>query len=387
MDWLGEESRRIQQEGLWRARNAVTPLSGGRCRRNGKTLVDFSTNDYLNLAGDERVIEAARTALADVGCGSRASALVSGRTEWHAQLEERLAQFEGQESAILFPTGYAANVGTISTLIGSDDIIFCDRLNHASLLDGCRQSGAKLRVYRHNELKKLEDQLANSSGKFRRCWIITDGVFSMEGDIAPLELLCDLAKQFDAHVLVDEAHGTGVFGKKGRGVAEFLNVENDIAVRTGTLSKAIGCLGGFVAGPRELTDFLWNTARPQMFSTALPPPICAAATAALDVIAADPERRTRLHVVSAYLREQLQTRGLQIPNGCASPIVPVIIGDPKRTVAVGQLLEERGFLVAAIRPPTVPQNSSRLRISITAAHTEEQIDQLTDALVKFLRDN
>jgi 8-amino-7-oxononanoate synthase len=384
MNWLGEENRRLEEQGLRRSRRTVTQLPDGQCRLDGRTLVDFSSNDYLGLAGDERLVMAAQTALQNSGCGARSSALVSGRTEWHQRLEERIAKFEGEESAVLFPSGYAANLGALTAILGSEDVVFCDRLNHASLIDGCRLSGAKLRVYRHDQLDRLGRHLEKTDAGVRRLWIVTDAVFSMDGDISPLSELCNIAEQFDAGVIVDEAHSTGVYGQLGRGLTEHLKLEDRVAVRIGTLSKAVGCLGGFVAGKKDLTDWLWNTARPQIFSTALPPAVCAAAEMAFDVIEAEPHRRERLHINGNRLREQLRQSGIVISESCIAPIIPVHIGDPEQAVAIAGLLEEDGFLVAAIRPPTVPQGTSRLRITVTSAHSDEQIEQLAAAIVKRL---
>ena len=393
---MSAELAALESAGLRRARRVVRPLPGGACEIDGRRLWNFASNDYLGLAGDPRVVAAAQAALAESGVGSRASALVVGRTEWHARLEQALAKFEGQEAAILFPTGYAANVGTIAALIDENDAVFCDRLNHASLIDGCRLSGAKLRVFRHSELDTLERELHKASDSRRRL-IVTDAVFSMDGDVAPLRELCDLAERFEADVLVDEAHGTGVFGEHGRGVCEHLGVEDRVAVRVGTLSKAIGTLGGFVAGSQSLVDWLWNKARPQVFSTALPPAICAAAAAAVEIIRSEPERRTKLwqncEVVAGTLRvplglssdSQVATRqssadGTRSVPATIGPIISILLGDPDAAVAAQRKLEERGFLVAAIRPPTVPQGTSRLRISLSAAHDESALKTLVAAL-------
>ncbi|MGH7129086.1 MAG: aminotransferase class I/II-fold pyridoxal phosphate-dependent enzyme, partial [Planctomycetaceae bacterium] len=330
------------------------------------------------LAHDARIIAAARTALEHCGSGATASALVAGRTIWHERLERRLAEFERQEAAILFPTGYAANAGTVSALIGPEDVIFCDRLNHAGLIDGCRLSGAKLRIYRHDRLERLERELQKPNAARRR-WIITDAVFSMDAELAPLRELCDLAERFGAEVLVDEAHGTGVFGRGGRGVAEELGVEDRIAVRVGTLSKAAASLGGFVAGPQPLIDTLWNSARPQMFSTALPPSACAAAVAALDIIEQEPERRARLRSLSAHLRRRLRNEDYDVPGADDAPIVPVVLGEPDAAVAAAGRLEQAGLLVAAIRPPTVPHGTSRLRITVSASHSQRDVEDLARA--------
>lgn len=349
-------------------------MPDGECEIDGRPLSNFASNDYLGLAADPRLADAAKGALSEAGVGARASALVTGRTEWHARLEQALARFEGQEAAMLFPTGYAANVGTIAALIEDDDVVFCDRLNHASLIDGCRLSGAKLRVFRHSELETLERELQKAGG-FRRRLIVTDAVFSMDGDVAPLCELCDLAERFDADVLVDEAHGTGVFGERGRGVCEQLSVENRVAVRVGTLSKAVGTLGGFVAGPQTLIDWLWNKARPQVFSTALPPAICAAATAAIEIIQDEPELRVHLWRNCEFVRREL----VAWCGNSVGPIIPIVLGDPDRVIAAQRKLEERGCLVAAIRPPTVPQGTSRLRISLSAAHDQAALQNLVDA--------
>jgi 8-amino-7-oxononanoate synthase len=349
---------------------------------NGRCLWNFAGNDYLGLAADARLAEAAHEAIADAGIGSRASALVAGRSRWHEQLEQTIANFEGQPAAMLFPTGYAANVGTIAALIEPEDVVFCDRLNHASLIDGCRLSGAKLRVFRHTDLTTLERELQKSSG-FRRRLIVTDSVFSMDGDLAPLPDLCDLAERFDAELLVDEAHGTGVFGEQGRGVCEHLHVEDRVAVRVGTLSKAVGTLGGFVAGSQSLIDWLWNKARPQVFSTALPPAVCAAATAALKIIQSEPELRTRLWQNCEFVQRELQRVLPAQSSSCADsvgPIIPIVLGDPALAVETQRRLEERGCLVAAIRPPTVPRGTSRLRISLSAAHDDVALQQLVTAL-------
>jgi 8-amino-7-oxononanoate synthase len=376
------ELNAVANAGLRRSRRVVQPLPGGACEIDGRRLWNFAGNDYLGLAADPRLAEAAREAIAEAGLGSRASALVAGRSRWHERLEQTIADFEGQPAAMLFPTGYAANVGTIAALVDSEDIVFCDRLNHASLIDGCRLSGAKLRVFRHTDLSTLARALGKSSG-FRRRLIVTDALFSMDGDLAPLTELCHLAERFDAELLVDEAHGTGVFGEHGRGVCEHLHVEDRVAVRVGTLSKAVGTLGGFVAGSPSLIDWLWNKARPQVFSTALPPAVCAAATAALKIMQTEPESRTRLWRNCEFVRGELQRMLPAESSPCAhsvGPILPIVLGEPVLAVEAQRRLEDRGCLVAAIRPPTVPQGTSRLRVSLSAAHDEAALRQLVEAL-------
>lgn len=382
LDWLSNAIGSLKSEGLWRSRRSVTPLADGWCEYQGRRLKNFAGNDYLNLAHDPRVVAAMRDAVLAAGSGVTASALVSGRTLWHQRLEEALAQFHGEESAVLFPTGYAANLGTIAALVGSDDVVFCDRMNHACLVDGCRLSGAKLRVYRHTELDRLDAELQKATD-FERKWIVTDSVFSMEGDLAPLVELCDLAETHGASIILDEAHAFGLLGEQGRGAAELLGVESRVAVRIGTLSKAVGALGGFVVGSQELTDWLWNRARTQMYSTALPVPICAAALTALDIVSREPGRRQRVIQFADELRVWLRDAGFDIPAGIG-PIVPVILGSPERALAASAHLEAAGYLVAAIRPPTVPQGTSRLRITVTAACTHEDLTGLFTALKGWL---
>jgi 8-amino-7-oxononanoate synthase len=379
-DWIATEFAAWEASGLRRHRRVVRPLPQGMIEVDGVPLLNLAANDYLGLAEDRRLAAAAQQAIQEAGVGSRASALVSGRTVWHETLEKRLARFEHAKEALLFPTGYAANTGTIAALAGRDDSVFCDRLNHASLIDGCRLSGARFHVIPHLDLATLEQELAKACDRRRRL-IVTDSVFSMDGDVADLPRLVELADQFDAMLLVDEAHATGVLGPTGRGLAEHCGVESDRLIGVGTLSKALGCQGGFVTGPEQLVDWLWNKARPQVFSTAFPPAIAAAACAALDIIQQEPWRRERLSTLSELLRVRLAEGGFRVPPTLvATPIIPVILGDERATIDAAARLEAAGFLVAAIRPPTVPAGSSRLRISLHCNVTDEQVERLVEAL-------
>lgn len=384
LDWLDSELQRLSDHDLLRGRRTIRPLGDGWCDVDGHRCRNFASNDYLNLASNPRVLDAAQRALSEGGAGATASALICGRTIWHERLEQAIVDFEQTDAAIIFPTGYAANLGTIAALAHSNDIVFCDRLNHASLVDGCRMSGAKLRVYRHDRLDVLERELSKAHSE-SRLWIVTDSVFSMDGDLAPLADLCDLAERFGAELIIDEAHATGVLGKGGRGVCELSDAESRVAVRIGTLSKAVGCLGGFVACSEQLRDWLWNSARTQMFSTALPPSVCAAATASLQIIRDEPQRRDRLHSLSRQLVEQLRTSGLNVPEGVAGPIVPVLLGEAQATVDAASRLFDAGFLVGAIRPPTVPQQTSRLRVCVSTAFEEADIDELAAAITDVAR--
>jgi len=378
LGWIAGELSQLEEQNLRRARRTVRPLPGGWCEVDGRRLRNFAGNDYLGLAGDVRLAQAAKSAIEEAGTGARASPLVCGRTEWHTRLEAQLAAFEGAEAALLFPTGYAANVGTITAMVGAGDVVISDRLNHASLIDGCRLSGAKVRVYPHADLDALDHELAKHVDTRRRL-IVTDGVFSMDGDLAPLGELSKVAERNGAMLLVDEAHGTGVFGERGRGACEVFKVGH-AAIRVGTLSKALGSQGGFVVGSRTLIEWLWNRARTQVFSTALSPASCAAASMALETIAARPELQADLHLRSEQLRRELRAGGVTPLEGSTGPIVPVLVGDAGRTMQIARSLEAAGFLVGAIRPPTVPRGAARLRISVSAVHTPEDVRALAAAV-------
>lgn len=379
LHWLTAELDSLQEQNLARSKRAVQPLSAGRCQVDGRDCINFATNDYLDLSGDPRLAEAATQAIAECGVGSRGSALLTGQTRWHQQLEERLAHFEQTQAALLFPTGYAANLGVIAALTGPDDVVLGDRLNHASLIDGCRLSGARLRVFPHADVERLDRELHKHRSTRRRL-VVTDSLFSMDGDLAPLPELCDVAESHGAILLVDEAHATGVLGESGRGAAEHYDVKDRIDIRIGTLSKSVGSQGGFVVGSRVLIDWLTSRARTQVFSTALSPACCAAACAALDIIEHASDRRSQLQQLSRQLRDELTGIGLPVSTRESTPIVPVVIGDAGAALNLSKKLERSGFVVPAIRPPSVPYRTSRLRISLSAAHTRQDIRALVSAL-------
>ncbi|MBS0208285.1 MAG: 8-amino-7-oxononanoate synthase [Planctomycetes bacterium] len=345
---------------------------------DGRQVLNFGSNDYLGLAADPRLVAAASAALAEQGLGSGASPLICGRSDLHARLESRLAEFKQTEAALLFPSGFAANQGTIPALAGEGDAIFSDALNHASIVDGCRLSRATVHVYPHVDVTMLENLLRDSA-HYRRRLIVTDTLFSMNGDVAPLRDLVALAQKYHCMLMVDEAHATGIFGAGGRGLAEELGVEAEIPIRMGTLSKALGAAGGFVCGSRALIDWLANRARSYVFSTAQPAVVCAAALAALDIVRNEPARRTQLLAQSTALRERLRRQGWQVPVD-RSQIVPVIVGEPAAAVALSRRLWDAGLFVPAIRPPSVPVGESLLRISVSYAHTPAMLDRLANAL-------
>ncbi len=378
--WIDDEAEPWARRGLARRLVAHGAVQPGRISIEGRTLLNFGANDYLGLAADPRVIAAARQAAGVYGWGAGASPLVTGWTDAHQELAEALARFEQAESVALFPSGFAANLGTIAALVGKGDAVYSDRLNHACLIDGARLAGASVRVYPHTDVGRLGAILERERGRFRRALIATDGVFSMDGDLAPLAALADLAERFEAMLLVDEAHGTGVFGPDGRGATSECGVAERVHVRVGTLSKALGSLGGFVAGARQLIDWLINRARPLIYSTALPPAAAAAAQEALRVAQAEPWRREHVRALGAELRGSLTAAGIEV-GPSAGPIVPVLLGEPERALERAQSLHGQGFLVPAIRPPTVPAGTSRLRISLSAAHTPSDVGALINALL------
>ncbi len=387
LDWLDDALADLDRRGLRRHLRARTgPQRGDRIEIDGHSLANFGSNDYLGLAAHPWLAAAARTAIEEFGWGSGASPLINGRSRLHAQLERELAALEGTEAALLFSTGYAANVGTITALVEKGDAVYSDALNHASIIDGCRLSRAAVHIYpndwsavtRKQDLSQLRSMLQQST-QYRRKLIVTDAIFSMHGTYAPLMGLANLASEFDAMLMVDEAHAIGVLGERGGGLCEAAEGGERVDVRVGTLSKALGGHGGFVAGSDKLIDWLANRARPYFFSTAAPATVAAAGLEALKIIKAEPDRRKQLDKKSVELRRQLVLCGLTRPTSLTH-IVPVILGDAQAAVAAAAELRRRGFFVPAIRPPSVPEGQSLLRISLTALHTEEQIGGLVAAL-------
>lgn len=375
-DWIDEDLAQRRRAGLYRRRRRIDSAQGARVEYRGRTLLNFSANDYLNLAADPRLASAAARAARRYGAGAGASPLVSGHLPPLRSLERALARWQGAEAALVFSSGFIANLAVLSALADRDTIVFSDELNHASLIDGCRLARAKTVVYRHGNANHLEELLGREKGGKRRL-IVTDSVFSMDGDFAPLAALRDLAERHDCLLVVDEAHATGVLGRGGRGLCS--EITSDRLIKIGTLSKSLGTQGGFVCGSRKLIDWLVNCARPYIFSTALAPPIAAAARRAVQIGEAEPERRKQVLTLAEKLRLQLLDMGYP-ETGSKCQIVPVIVGEPEKTVRLSKQLEDEGLLVPAIRPPSVPPGTSRLRISLTAGHTEEDVERLVAAL-------
>jgi len=378
MKHISDELKQIKRAGLYRELNSVEGSQGTHLEIKGKTYLSFCSNNYLGLANNPLVIKAVKDAVGRYGWGAGASRLVSGNMRLHEVLEGEISRLKGKEASIVFPTGYMANIGTISSLVSKGDLVICDKLNHASIIDGCRLSGAGFRVYPHCDMKKLENILKKAT-KYSRKLIVTDTVFSMDGDIAPLPDIVRIAHKYNAMVMADEAHGTGVFGKRGGGVVEHFNLSKKIDIVMGTLSKAVGSLGGYVSGDADLINFLRNKARPFMYTTALPPAVCAASIAGIKLIRKNPSLRKSLWNNVRYLKEKLDLLNFNlIPSD--SPIIPILIGDAKKAVDVSKLLYKKGILIPAIRPPTVPAKSSRLRMTVMSTHTRKDLERLLEVL-------
>lgn len=348
---------------------------------NGKTMLTFCSNDYLGLANHPEVIQAFQQAANQYGVGSGAAHLVNGHSRLHQQLEEALAEFTKRERALLFSTGYMANLGLTNALVERHDTVYQDRLNHASLLDAALLSKAKLIRYPHNDSEQLSQYLAAQVSGQKI--IVTDGVFSMDGDTAPVKALAALAKAHDAWLIVDDAHGFGVLGKHGAGLLEAEQLSQEDAILMGTLGKAVGTAGAFVAGSTELIEYLIQTARPYIYTTAQPPAIAAASLASLKLIQTETWRREHLQALIQTFRTGAKQLGLNLmPSHTA--IQPILVGDNAKALAISQQLEQRGILITAIRPPTVPANTARLRITLSAAHTQAQVEFLLETLKQIV---
>lgn len=376
---LSASLKQIHDQGLYRNRKIIHSAQGTVIEYQGCTIINFCSNDYLGLANHPAVVSAFKQAADQYGVGSGSAHLVCGHSWVHHRLEEALADFTGREQALLFSTGYMANLGVISALVGRNQTVFEDRLNHASLLDGGLLSGAKFKRYPHGDVTMLDNKLEMSG---RDSLIVTDGVFSMDGDLAPLKALAGIACKHQARLLVDDAHGFGVLGSKGGGVCQLLGLgQEDVPVLIGTLGKALGTFGAFVAGSEEVIETCIQKARTYIYTTALPPAVAAATLASLKIVVTETWRREKLAALSARFRLGAKQLGLQLMPS-QSAIQPVLVGDSRVAMIISERLLKAGFLIGAIRPPTVPQGTARLRVTLSAMHEEHQIDQLLAALSK-----
>ena len=371
-----------REQNRYRSRFSVESPQGVELCRNGKTFLSFCSNDYLGLANHPKVVERFQHAARRYGVGSGASHLVCGHSDEHHQLEQELAEFTGRPRALLFSTGYMANMGVINALAGRGDTVYEDRLNHASLLDGGLLSAAQFVRYKHNDMVDLEKRIQKQ--EHGRKLIVVDGVFSMDGDLADLPALSHLAKQYNAHIMVDDAHGFGCLGEGGRGTVNHYNCSDDIPILMGTLGKAFGTFGAFIAGSEVLIESLIQFSRTYIYTTALPPAVAAATRASLQILANEQERRERLNTLIHYFRKECEGMGLSLMPS-RTPIQPVVIGDEQAAVTFSQRLAEKGIWVTAIRPPTVPEGSSRLRVTLTSEHSLAHVDRLLEALHEVQR--
>lgn len=380
LGFANEELARLDAASLRRRVRSLSSAQDPEVRLDGRTLILLASNNYLGLANHPRVVAAAKQAADEWGVGAGAARLITGSVELHDELERRLAELKATEDAILFSSGYLANLGTVSALVGPGDAVFSDELNHASIIDGSRLSRATVHVYPHRDADQLEKLLAEwrRDHPSARALVVTDSVFSMDGDLAPLPDLADVCEAYDAILMVDEAHATGVVGPEGRGAVAHFRMEEQVPVVMGTLSKSLGAAGGFIAGSRALCDFLRNRARAFVFDTALPPPVVAAALAALDVLTLEPGRGERVRAKAGRFHDELRLLGYDALAPDAA-VVPVMVGDADAALALSARLLELGVLVPAIRPPTVPEGTSRLRCTLMASHTDEHLGRAVDA--------
>jgi len=384
ISWIDEELKQIKDKNLFRI---LTELQSGQSPEiiiEGKRYILLASNNYLGLTTDPKVKEAARRALEKYGTGSGGSRLVSGSSDLHRELEERITGFKKTEAAILFSSGYLANVGTISALVEPGGVIYSDELNHASIIDGCRLSHAEIKIYKHCDVEHLNSLLASNESKNKKL-IVTDTVFSMDGDLAPVPELVELAEKYGCMLMIDEAHATGVLGKRGSGATEYFGIEDRVPIVMGTLSKAVGSLGGYVAGSKKLIDFLRNRARTYIFDTSLPASSLAASLAAIDIIEFELERRKHLWHLIEKFKSGLKNIGLELLPSY-SAVIPVLIGEAQPALDFARMLRGNGVFTPAVRPPSVPPGKCRIRATLMATHKEEHIERALRAF-KAARDS
>lgn len=368
---LEQKLEKLREEHLFRELKSVTEALGEWVEIKGKRLLNLSSNNYLGIAGHPLLKTAAIQAVQQLGCGATSARLIVGNYELYDQVEKDLARFKDTEAALIFNSGYTANLGIIPALVGRGDIIISDKINHASIIDGIRLSGAEFLRYKHTDMADLERCLKKAEG-YRRKLIITDSVFSMDGDLAPLPVIVELKEKYRAVLMIDEAHGSGIFGKNGRGLAEFYDVTDRVEITMGTLGKAFGCSGAYVAGRKVLIDYLRNKARSFIFTTGLPPSVLASVQAALQVVQQENWRREEVLAKATWVRNELIEAGFKLLNS-QSQIIPILVGDNAATLEFSSRLFDVNILAMAVRPPTVPLNAARLRLTVMATHSNEEL--------------
>ena len=379
LQFLTAQIDELKQKGTHFRLRILDDAQAPVCTYDGKRVINLASNNYLGLCDHPKLREAATTAIKDFGVGSGAVRTIAGTMKIHMELEEKIARFKNVEACVVFQSGFTANAGTVSAILGKEDFIISDELNHASIIDGARLSRAKIKVFRHKDVAHAEEILKEIQNEPGHKLLITDGVFSMDGDIGPVDKLADLAEKYGAIMMVDDAHASGVLGRNGRGTVDHFNVHGRVDIQVGTLSKAIGALGGYVCGTRDLIDFLYHRARPFLFSTSHPPSVAATCIAAFDVLENEPERMEKLWENTRFWKKELGLLGFDIGGrttpASETPITPILIGDGKLTMDFSRELFKEGVLGTGIAFPTVPEGKARIRTIMTATHTREELEQ------------
>jgi len=377
-DWITQEIAGLKTQGLYNNIRTIGSPQGAWLVVDGRRVLNFCSNNYLGLANHPTLVAAAKKAVDEMGVGPAAVRTIAGTTSLHLELEKRLAAFKGVEAAITFQSGFAANLATIPALVGKEDVIFSDRLNHASIIDGCRLSGGKIIPYEHCDVASLESVIKENLSQYHRAIIITDGVFSMDGDVAPLDKIYDVAQRYDILLMVDDAHGEGVLGRGGRGIVDHFGLHGKVDVEVGTLSKAFGVVGGVVAGNATIVEWLRQRGRPFLFSSAVTPPDAAACSAAIQLLETSTELVDRLWDNAKYFKAQM--KGLGFNTGVSTtPITPVMLGEAPLAQRFSRELFEAGVFATALGFPTVPQGKARIRVMISAAHEKDDLDKGLEA--------
>jgi glycine C-acetyltransferase len=384
--FLSDELNALKQKGTYFKLRVLDDEQAPVCHFDGRKVINLASNNYLGLTTHPKLREAALEATRKYGVGSGAVRTIAGTMKIHMELEERIARFKGVEACVVFQSGFTANAGTVSSFLGKDDFIISDELNHASIIDGCRLSRAKILVFRHKDVAHAEEQLASVAKLPGKKLLISDGVFSMDGDIGPLPGLCDAAEKYGAIMMVDDAHASGVLGRNGRGTIDHFGVHGRVDIQVGTLSKAIGALGGYVCGTRDFIEYLYHRARPFLFSTSHPPAVAATCIAAFDVLENEPELIERLWANTRFFKKELGLLGFNIGGvttpASETPITPIIIGDGRATMEFSKAIFEAGVMGTGIAFPTVPEGKARVRTIVTATHTESELTEALEVLGK-----
>ncbi len=383
-DWIQQEIENLQSQGLYNRIRTIESPQGAWLVVDGKRVLNFCSNNYLGLANHPDIVAAAKKAADSMGVGPAAVRSIAGTMTLHVELEKRLAAFKGVEAAITFQSGFTANLATIPALVGKEDMIFSDRLNHASIIDGCRLSGGKIIAYEHNDPASLEEQIKANLSQYRRALIVTDGVFSMDGDIAPLPAIYEVAKKYDILLMVDDAHGEGVLGKGGRGIVDHFGLHGKVDVEVGTMSKAFGVVGGVVAGKSVIVEWLRQRGRPFLFSSAMTVPDAAACLAAIDLLEDSTQLVDKLWSNAKYFKAEMKTLGFNT-GVSETPITPIMLGEAPLAQQFSRELFEAGVFAMPLGFPTVPQGKARIRVMISAAHSREDLDQGLEAFGKVGR--